>query len=45
MKDVKGQTPLWWAVKNKHKAIAQQLLRNDKVDPNAQERDGETSLY
>ncbi|KAL5089105.1 hypothetical protein Trisim1_005961 [Trichoderma cf. simile WF8] len=42
--DKYGQTPLSWAVRNRHKQIVELLLATDGVDPDVQDEDGRTPL-
>ena len=39
------QTPLWWAVKNRHNTVVQLLLANPKVDSNPKDKYNRTQLW
>ncbi|KAF7177421.1 hypothetical protein CNMCM7691_005626 [Aspergillus felis] len=44
-RDIKERTPLWWATKNNHSAVAKRLLAENGLDINAASVGGSTPLH
>ncbi|KAG0133874.1 hypothetical protein HOY82DRAFT_639180 [Tuber indicum] len=43
--DTIGNTPLWWAIRNRHEKLVEVLVGRSDLDPNKPDHDGKTPLH